>query len=172
MGFASGLFVFALLSVLPFGFMSQAELADVANPSTAGVLEKVVGPWGSWLMNIGLIIAVLASWLAWTMITAEIPYAAAKDGTFPKIFGSENSKGTPSVSLWITSILMQLAMLLVYFSNNAWNTMLSITGVMVLPHTWQVQRIFGKYLNEKNYFLKIKIFKLVRDVHCSLEYSV
>jgi arginine:ornithine antiporter/lysine permease len=28
---------------------------------------------------------------------------------------------------------MQLAMLLVYFSNNAWNTMLSITGVMVLP---------------------------------------
>ena len=28
---------------------------------------------------------------------------------------------------------MQLAILLVYFSNNAWNTMLSITGVMVLP---------------------------------------
>ena len=28
---------------------------------------------------------------------------------------------------------MQLFLLLVYFSNNAWNTMLSITGVMVLP---------------------------------------
>ena len=67
------------------------------------------------------------------MITAEIPYAAAKDGTFPKIFGAENANGTPSVSLWITSIIMQLAMLMVYFSNNAWNTMLSITGVMVLP---------------------------------------
>ena len=28
---------------------------------------------------------------------------------------------------------MQLFLLLVYFSNNAWNTMLSITSVMVLP---------------------------------------
>ena len=84
-------------------------------------------------MNIGLIIAVLASWLAWTMITAEIPYAAGKDGTFPGVFARQNSKGSACVSLWSTSILMQLAMLLVYFSNDAWNTMLSITGVMVLP---------------------------------------
>ena len=74
LGFSGGLIIFALISILPYGFMTQAELAAVPNPSTAGVLEAVVGPWGSWLMNIGLIIAVLASWLAWTMITAEIPY--------------------------------------------------------------------------------------------------
>jgi arginine:ornithine antiporter/lysine permease len=91
------------------------------------------------------------------MITAEIPYAAAKDGTFPKIFGSENSKGTPSVSLWITSILMQLAMLLVYFSNNAWNTMLSITGVMVLPaylastaYLWKISERKELFSENKN----------------------
>lgn len=113
--------------------MSQAELAAVPNPSTAGVLEAVVGKWGSWLMNIGLLIAVLASWLAWTMITAEIPFAAAQNGTFPKVFAAENEHKSPSVSLWVTSSLMQLAILMVYFSNNAWNTMLSITGVMVLP---------------------------------------
>lgn len=133
LGFAGGLLVFVLLSVLPFGVMSQAELAAVKNPSTAGVLEHVVGTWGAWLMNIGLIVAILASWLAWTMITAEVPYAAAKDATFPKIFARENENGSPSVSLWTTSFLMQLAMLMVYFSNDAWNTMLSITGVMVLP---------------------------------------
>ena len=84
-------------------------------------------------MNIGLIIAVLASWLAWTMIVAEMPFAMAKNGTFPKIFATNNEHNSPSVSLWVTSSVMQLAMLLVYFSNNAWNTMLSITGVMVLP---------------------------------------
>ena len=133
LGFSGGLIIFALISILPYGFMTQTELAAVPNPSTAGVLEAVVGPWGSWLMNIGLIIAVLASWLAWTMITAEIPYAAGKDGTFPGVFARQNSKGSACVSLWSTSILMQLAMLLVYFSNDAWNTMLSITGVMVLP---------------------------------------
>ena len=132
-GFLGCLGIYVLLSVLPYGFMSQQKLATIANPSTAGVLEAAVGHWGAWLMNFGLIVAVLASWLAWTMIVAEMPYQMAQNGTFPKMFGRENTHKAPCTSLWITSGMMQLAMILVYFSNNAWNTMLSITGVMVLP---------------------------------------
>ena len=154
MGFVGGLIVFILLSVLPFGVMSQSEIAGIANPSTAGVLEKIVGPWGAWLMNIGLLISVLASWLAWTIITAELPFACAKDGTFPKFFAKSNSNGSPSASLWTTSALMQLAMLLVFFSNNAWNTMLSITGVMVLP----------AYLSSTMYLFKISEQQKLRSV--------
>lgn len=133
LGFVGCLAIYILLSLLPFGFMSQEQLAHIPNPSTAGVLEAVVGRWGAWLMNIGLLVSVLTSWLAWTMVTAEIPQAAAANGTFPRAFQTENENGSPSVSLWVTSIAMQLFMLLVYFSNNAWNTMLSITSVMVLP---------------------------------------
>ncbi len=133
LGFAGCLLIYVLLSLLPYGVMNQEELAKVANPSTAGILETLVGRWGAWLMNIGLLVSVLTSWLAWTMVTAQIPQAAAENGTFPEAFGKENEHYAPSVSLWITSTLMQLFMLLVYFSNNAWNTMLSITGVMVLP---------------------------------------
>ena len=133
LGFLGCLVIYVLLSIVPFGFLTQAQLSAIPNPSTAGVLQEVVGPWGAWLMNIGLLVAVLASWLAWTMIVAEMPYAMAKNGTFPKIFATSNKNDAPSVSLWVTSSFMQLAMLLVYFSNNAWNTMLSITGVMVLP---------------------------------------
>lgn len=133
LGFLGCLAIYILLSLLPYGYMTQAQLATIPNPSTAGVLEKIVGPWGAWLMNIGLLVSVLTSWLAWTMVTAEIPHAAAKNGTFPKEFTKENAVGSPSVSLWVTSFMMQLFILLVYFSNNAWNTMLSITGVMVLP---------------------------------------
>lgn len=133
LGFISCLAIYILLSLTPFGYMSQAEISSVANPSTAGILEKVVGKWGAWLMNIGLVISVLTSWLAWTIVTAQIPQAAAQDGTFPKAFTKENKVGSPSVSLWVTSAAMQIFLLLVYFSNNAWNTMLSITSVMVLP---------------------------------------
>ena len=133
LGFISCLAIYILLSLTPFGYMSQAEISSVANPSTAGILEKVVGKWGAWLMNIGLVISVLTSWLAWTIVTAQIPQAAAQDGTFPKAFTKENKAGSPSVSLWVTSAAMQIFLLLVYFSNNAWNTMLSITSVMVLP---------------------------------------
>lgn len=133
LGFISCLVIYILLSLTPFGYMSQAEISSVANPSIAGILEKVVGKWGAWLMNIGLVISVLTSWLAWTIVTAQIPQAAAQDGTFPKAFTKENKVGSPSVSLWVTSAAMQIFLLLVYFSNNAWNTMLSITSVMVLP---------------------------------------
>ncbi len=133
LGFAGCLLIYVLLSLLPFGYMSQSDLSKIANPSTAGILEKIVGKWGADFMNIGLLVSVLTSWLAWTMVTAQIPQAAAKNGTFPKQFSIENKFHAPSVSLWITSAMMQIFMLLVYFSNNAWNTMLSITGVMVLP---------------------------------------
>ncbi|HCU58894.1 MAG TPA: arginine:agmatine antiporter [Alphaproteobacteria bacterium] len=133
LGFAGCLLIYVLLSLLPFGYMSQSELAKIANPSTAGILEKIVGKWGADFMNIGLLVSVLTSWLAWTMVTAQIPQAAAENGTFPKQFAIENEFHAPSVSLWVTSAMMQIFMLLVYFSNNAWNTMLSITGVMVLP---------------------------------------
>lgn len=133
LGFSGCLIIYLLLSLLPFGYMNQEQLAKIANPSTAGILQEIVGPWGAWLMNIGLLVSVLTSWLAWTMVTAQIPQAAAEDGTFPKAFAKENKNGSPSVSLYITSLAMQLFLLLVYFSNNAWNTMLSITSVMVLP---------------------------------------
>ena len=133
LGFLSCLGIYILLSLLPFGYMSQSELSAVANPSTAGILEQAVGKWGAWIMNIGLVISVLTSWLAWTMVTAEIPQAAAMNGTFPKTFATENKNGAPSVSLVITSIAMQLCLIFVYFATNAWNTMLSITSVMVLP---------------------------------------
>ncbi|EPP36401.1 amino acid permease family protein, partial [Chlamydia psittaci 84-8471/1] len=106
-----------------FGSLFQHQLAGIANPSTAGVLGILVGKWGEVLMNVGLLVAILSSWLSWTMIVAEIPYSAAKNGTFPEIFTIENADRSPKVSLYITSALMQVAMLLVYFSTNAWNTM-------------------------------------------------
>ena len=133
LGFAGCLLIYVLLSVLPYGLMSQEQLARLPNPSTAGVLELVIGKWGAYIMNVGLLISVLTSWLAWTMVTAQIPQAAAQNGTFPREFSKENAHKAPSVSLYVTSALMQLFMLMVYFSSNAWNTMLSITSVMVLP---------------------------------------
>ena len=133
-GFAGCLAIYVLLSLLPFGSMSQGELANLSNPSTAEILQKAVhASWGGVIMNLGVIIALLTSWLAFTIMIAQIPYAAAKDGTFPKIFAHENNCNSPDVSLFVTSSIMQLTMILVYFANNAWNTMLSITSVMILP---------------------------------------
>ena len=151
LGFVGCLIIYILLSTIPYGFLSQAELAGIANPSTAGVLEKVIGKSGAWIMNVGLLIAVLSSWLSWTLIVAEIPLAMSQNQNFPKAFQKENQAGSPSVSLLITSILMQLAMIFVYFSTNAWNTMLSITGVMVLPAYFASSAYLWKICEDDEY---------------------
>jgi arginine:ornithine antiporter / lysine permease len=132
-GFIAALAIYILLSVLPFGALTQSELAKIANPSTAGVLQNIVGEWGNWFMSVGLIISVLAGWLAWTMLCAEIPMVAGKNGAFPKAFAKTNKNHAGSVSLWVSSFVMQAAMLLVYFSNDAWETMYNISALMVVP---------------------------------------
>ncbi|MBR7121103.1 MAG: amino acid permease [Lentisphaeria bacterium] len=151
-GFLGCLSIYILLSLLPFGRMTQGELAALNNPSTAELLQNAVhGKWGGVLMNLGVIIALLTSWLAFTIMIAQIPYAAAKDGTFPGIFAHENHCGAPDVSLFVTSAIMQLTMIMVYFANNAWNTMLSITSVMILPPYFGCTLYLWKRCAAKNY---------------------
>lgn len=149
-GFFVCLLFYAALSLLAFGIMSQGQLSTLEPPSTAPVLAAAAGgTWGIWLMNLGVIIALLSSWLVWTILLAWLPFAAAKDGTFPKIFAKENAHQSPSFSLIVSTILMQLFMIAVYFANNAWNVALSITGVMVLP----------VYVGSTLYLWKISISK-------------
>jgi len=133
LGFIAATALYVLVSVLPFGVVSQGELSGMAPPSSALILGQLLGKWAEYFVNAGVVIAILSSWLVWTILVAELPWAGAKDGTYPKVFAATNSKGTASVSLWVSSAVMQAAMILVYFSNNAWNVMLSITGVVILP---------------------------------------
>lgn len=132
-GFLIALGIYMLLSILPFGVTSQHTLEGIANPSTAGVLALVVGKWGEWLMNIGLMISVLTSWIAWTLLCAEIPMAAGMNGTFPKIFSKVNKNGTAGIGLLVSTIIMQIAMLAVHLANNAWQAMYSVSSLVMLP---------------------------------------
>jgi arginine:ornithine antiporter / lysine permease len=107
LGFAACLAMYALVSLLSLGIMNQPELAALKNPSMAGVLEKVVGPWGAIVINVALVVSVLGAFLSWTLLAAEVPYVAAKDGTMPRFFAGENVNGAPAVSLWVTNGLVQ-----------------------------------------------------------------
>lgn len=132
-GFLISLIICVLISILPFGVMSQKELSVIATPSTAGILKIIVGDWGEIMITVGVLVSVLTSWLAWTMICAEIPMVAAQNGTFPKPFARKNKNGSASVSLWVSSAFMQAVIFMVYFSNHAWLAMLAISALTVLP---------------------------------------
>ncbi len=166
-GFVISLFICILISILPFGIMSQHELSQIPTPSTAGVLGIAVGSLGKDIMNIGVLVSVLVGWLAWTMLCAEIPMVASQNGTFPKFFQKRNYKGAASASLWSSSIIMQLVVFLVYFSNNAWRTMLDISAVTVLPaYIGSTAFLFKICLNNsyEQYAKKGKIFAMISSV--------
>ncbi len=133
LGFIICLIVYTLVSLLPLGVYSQGEISKMAPPSTAAIMADKVGEWGSVLMNLGVIVSILSAWLIWTVMLTQLPFAAAKTGTFPKVFAQTNKNNSPSFSLLASTIMMQIILIFVHFSGNAWNTALSITGVMVLP---------------------------------------
>jgi arginine:ornithine antiporter / lysine permease len=132
-GFLTALMVYLLISLLSFGVMTQPELAALPGAaSMANVLEKVVGPWGAVLVRIGLVISVVGAFLSWTLFAAEIPYRAAREGMMPQVFASENTKGAPSGSLWITNILVQLFLIVTLYANSTYLALFYIASTAIL----------------------------------------
>ncbi len=132
-GLLLALFLYVLLSVLAFGIMHQPELAKLKDPSTAYLLQNVVGEWGIDLVNIAVIISVGGAWIAWTILVAEVPFEAAKEGVLPKIFKRENRKESPMAALYISSIIMTIFMIMVAFAKNVYMAAIDIASIMILP---------------------------------------
>jgi arginine:ornithine antiporter / lysine permease len=133
LGFAGALAVYVLVSLLSTGILKQTELAALDVPSMAGVLESLVGKWGAALVSIGLVVSVGGAFLSWTMLCAEIPFAAAKDGAFPRWFGVENAAGSPANALWITNGLVQVFLIVTLFANSSYQFLYTIASVAILP---------------------------------------
>lgn len=132
-GFVTALVVYLLVSLLSFGVMSQPELAALPGAaSMADVLEKAVGPWGSILVRIGLVISVAGAFLSWTLFAAEIPYRAAKEGVIPAAFATENRNGSPSGALWITNISVQIFLLVTFYANSTYLSLFFIASTAIL----------------------------------------
>ncbi|MET4430650.1 basic amino acid/polyamine antiporter [Mycolicibacterium sp. 624] len=131
-GFLSVLAVFMLVTLSSYGVMSQAELAGVAQPSMASVLESVVGEWGSILIRVGVILSVLGAYLAWTLMAAEILYIPAKSEDMPKFLAKQNAKGAPVVALVMAGGLVQLLLILLLFTSEALDFMLDLTAALAL----------------------------------------
>lgn len=120
------------VSLLALGIMSQPELAALKNPSMAGVLEKVAGPWGAMLISGAVVISVLGAFLSWTLLAAEVPFIAAKDGTMPGVFATENARKSPSVSLWVTNGLVQLFLIVTFYYSATYNALFAIASAAIM----------------------------------------
>ncbi|WP_225365441.1 histidine-histamine antiporter [Fructilactobacillus lindneri] len=132
-GFLICLVVYALVSILPLGLKSYGQLANLSSPSTAGLMQYVMGPVGRLIITFGVIVAVLASWLSWILVLSEMPRAAAEDGTFPKFFNKMGKHNVPVASLLMTVLVIQIIIFFTHFAGRAFNTTLTIVATMTVP---------------------------------------
>jgi arginine:ornithine antiporter/lysine permease len=131
-GFLSVLSVFALITLLSYGIMPQAELAAADQPSMASVLEAVVGHWGSIFIRIGVVVSVLGAYLAWTLMAAEILYIPATTDDMPRFLARTNRHGAPVSALVMAAGLVQLLLILLLFTYDALDFMLDLTAALSL----------------------------------------
>ncbi|MGD8219552.1 arginine-ornithine antiporter [Pseudomonas thivervalensis] len=136
-GFLGVLALLVLVNVLSLGVMSQPELAQLQNPSLAGVLEHVVGPWGALLISLGLAVSLLGALLSWALLCAEILYATARDKTMPAFLTKENANHAPVNALWLTNGMIQLFLLITLFSAGTYTSLIYLASSMILvPYLW------------------------------------
>lgn len=131
-GFLAVLCLLILVTILPYGILPREELGALRNPSMAAAMESIVGRWGSVFISAGLLVSVLGAYLAWTLFAAEVPFMAAKAHVMPSFLTRENSNGVPAASLWMTSSLIQLFLIVTLFSEYAFTLALELTSSLSL----------------------------------------
>jgi arginine:ornithine antiporter/lysine permease len=132
LGFLGVLTLLVLVTTLSYGVMPRAALAGLRNPSMAGVLGAVAGPWGTVFVSAGLIVSVLGAYLSWSLLAAEVLFTAARTGSMPAFLAGENRNGVPAAALWLTNGLIQLFLILTLFAEQAFLLALKLTSSMIL----------------------------------------
>ena len=100
----SALGVYLLVTLLSLGVVARPELAEIRNPSMAGLMVEMMGPWGEIIIAAGLIVSVCGAYLSWTI----------------------------SASLWLTNICVQICLVLIWLTGSDYNTLLTIASEMIL----------------------------------------
>ncbi|KOO46290.1 amino acid permease [Priestia koreensis] len=106
-GLCIALAIYLGISFLTMGVLSQSELIHSEKP-LVDATEQIVGPIGAYLIaGLGLV-SLLGSTIGWVLLSAEVPYQAARQGLFLPAFAKENKQSMPVFSLWVSNALAQL----------------------------------------------------------------
>jgi arginine:ornithine antiporter / lysine permease len=131
-GFLAVLSLLVLVTLLSYGVTPRQELGVLATPSMAGVMEAMVGRWGTIFISVALLISILGNYLSWSLLAAEVLHSAAVNRTMPSFLASVNGHQVPVGALWLTNCVIQAFLLVTWFAEYAFTLALKMTSVMTL----------------------------------------
>jgi len=124
--------VYMLSLTVVFGILPNAELGSATAPFSDAMNTMFGGTWTGQVMAVAVIVSGFGALNGWTMICAEMPLAAAKDGIFPERFGRMSSRGVPSFGIIASTVLASIAMAVNYLGSSGatvFTTLVLMTGI-------------------------------------------
>ncbi|MFJ3905379.1 amino acid permease [Streptomyces sp. NPDC090025] len=102
---AAALYLLGTVSV--FGTVAHDKLVASTAPFSDAVNVMFGGSWGGTAIACMAMVSMLGALNGWTLLSAQAPYAAARDGLFPKVF-TVKRRGVPTVGVLVTVVLASL----------------------------------------------------------------
>ena len=134
LGFLMVFAVFASVTIVSYGILPQpARSPSCGSPRWAACSRRRTASGAKVFISVGLIISVLGAYLAWTLMAAEVLLVAAKDEDMPRFLGRVNAAtDVPIAALLMTTILIQIVLLVHACSDDAFNFALDLTSALSL----------------------------------------
>jgi len=126
--------VYLLSMIAVFGILPANVLAEDANKASYSVAADTIvgGSWAGNLVALAVIVSGLGALNGWTMICAQMPLAAAKDGLFPRRFATLSSRGAPAFGIVSSTALASVAVVIAYLGTSGstvFTTLVLMTGI-------------------------------------------
>ncbi len=124
--------VYMLSLTAIFGILPSSVIAKSSAPFSTAADAMFGGHWAGDLMAVAVIISGFGALNGWTMICAEMPMAAEKDGLFPRSFGHLSRRGVPVFGIVLSTALASVAMVINYLGSSGatvFTTLVLMTGI-------------------------------------------
>ncbi|AKJ09309.1 transporter [Streptomyces incarnatus] len=129
-GTAGAALVYLLGTLSVFGTVEHHRLVASAAPFSDAVNTMFGGSWGGTAVALAALVSMTGCLNGWTLLSAQTPYAAARDGLFPAAF-ARRRRGVPTVGVGVTVVLSSLLTAYNYLSGSA-----KVFDVLVLVTTF------------------------------------
>lgn len=96
--------IFILGTLVVMGTVPRETLARSAAPFSDAAF-MMWGWWGSTLVAAAVVLSSIGALNGWTLLMAQVPMAAARDGLFPPVFGRLSSRGVPQWGIVLSMLL-------------------------------------------------------------------
>lgn len=115
-----------------FGILPGTVLAQSTAPFSDAINSMFGGTWAGKVIALAVIVSGFGALNGWTMICAEMPLAAAKDGIFPEQFKRMSSRGVPAFGIVASTTLASIAIVINYLGASGatvFTTLVLMTGI-------------------------------------------